>query len=65
MPKYEIMTVLINHEDLEVFALYSAAPGNSAQDPPTAPYIIVYYNYETGFRFKHDLSSICPDSSRR
>lgn len=61
--RFELMSVLVNHTDLEVFALYSAAAASSVESPQAPPYIIVYYNYETGFRFKHDLRSICPDSS--
>lgn len=60
--KFNLMTLLLNGEDFELFALYSLKGEFKDEFSARSPYFLMYYNMETEFRFRYDLKFICPES---
>ncbi len=59
---YEMITLLINLKDLELFALFKLKTDFIPLDLSRSPYHLHYYNIETEFRFKYDMKYLCPNS---
>lgn len=57
----ELLCACINEDDQEAFALTKEARGEAAG--ADLLYSVHYYNIETGFRFRYDLSFLCPNGT--
>lgn len=61
--KFDLVSLLINRKDFEAFGLYILDQTILKYENSQGVHFIIYHNFETGFRFKHDLAALCPDSS--